>query len=161
MIFTDYVIEPVDGRVLSCHTQDTATITPAAVALCRAARADVGAIERVGRGVAARWSEAPLGALSLNSVASGYPLCMSLLPLRPEPDALRQLLRLHLSTLRVVGIEPSPEWVSHIDHYPCVVTVPLPTPAHELHLQAIAGDLVRCWAAAWFLDSEVREGNDA
>lgn len=161
MKFHDYVIDTATGRVLNKHVQRIEDISQNAIWTCTMARIDPAIIGRVTPQIRAEWTEETAdtpGCLSIHVAETGAPLSISLF-LRDGRHAarLRSIVSVQLRVTREVGLEPSPAWPASVTDYPAVVTLPLPTDIPTMMaLQPIAGDLVKCWAAAFFGTPTIR-----
>lgn len=165
MIFYDYVIDTASGTVLNRHVQDTDRISPNAIWTCQMARVDPNVIEQAVPQVRAKWTDETAstpGCLSVHVAATDAPLSISLLLRDAQHSArLREIVAIQLRVTRTIGLEPSPAWPGNIVDFPAAITLPLPTDIATMReLQPIAGDLVKCWAAAFFGTPTIRRGDN-
>lgn len=148
MIFYDYILNG-SGGVHRLRQTDTRRISEPAIAECLAAMADPAVIDRARFGVTAHWTAEPVGCLSVwADDAKLSPIAISIMLREPNPAELRRLHGTLAQIARPAGVEVSPDWMSMVVDYPCVITQPLPNGSKEQHM--MAGDLIQSWAAAYF-----------
>lgn len=149
MIIYDYIVRP-DGELHRLRQTDTATLAPTALDLCREFMA--GAPIPGDIGLVADWEEHATYAGVRLATPAGVPISYTaVLPARDD-DILGMLHTGMIRMLHGTPIEPGDSWTDLIYDYPAVITLVWPSPKPAAHM--MAGDLSRCWAAAWLLDRE-------
>lgn len=150
MILFDYIVNSASGEVHRLRQTDTARLAPEALALCRQAREKPELIDHERFGVAVCWTDAP-GCLSVyDDAACQKPIAIALMLREPDARAAQLMHQLLVDVARTVGVEPATDWLTSITDYPAVITAPLPGGTGQAHM--VAGDLIQCWAAAYFED---------
>lgn len=156
MIYHDYIILP-DGEVYRQRTGDTAALDGHALDVCRQCRTRP-EMMAAKVGLSVTWTVEPVGLLTVYTASDGCPLAVALMPRNAaELDATREAWPLIARIVRPFGAELSSGWLDTVYDLPAVLTVVLPVPRQDD--QMTAGDMIRCWAAAWFEDTI--EGDNA